>query len=170
MIELKQKELHSSLKKIFWIDILAVIAISIALMYIIGPMWGEGVAQNVTFERYAIIITLICIPLALKLFHSQVKKAESGEKELYLDKYKNAYLLRFAIINATVIFNLTGFYLFESQNLILMAVICIFALFFCYPAKDSIRTFDNEDYEDEDDKKDEDDTENNNNFDNLNNE
>ena len=135
----KQKKLHSNLKKLFWINTLTFLAFTIALMYIVGPFWGEGVEQHVVFERYAIIITLISIPLALKLFHSQTKKAESDEDDIYLKKYKTAYYLRFAIIDAAIIFNLVGFYLFQSQNLILMAVICIFALFFCYPPKDWAR-------------------------------
>lgn len=138
-MENKQIKLHSNLKKLFWINTLTIIALTIALMYIVGPFWGEGMDQHIVFERYAIIITLISIPLALKLFHSQTKKAEIEEEDIYLKKYKTAYYLRFAIINAAIIFNLVGFYLFESQNLILMAVICIFALFFCYPPKDSIK-------------------------------
>lgn len=151
-MENKQSKLHSNLKKVFWINTLTLIAAAIALMYIVGPFWGEGVEQHVVFERYAIIVSLICIPLALKLFHSRVKAAETMEQDIYLKKYTEAYYLRFAIIDAAVIFNLVGFFLFESQNLILMAVICIFALFFCFPSKGSIITGEDEDIETGDEK------------------
>lgn len=161
-MEYNQKKLQTHLKKLFWINILSIIIATIALMYIIGPFWGESVVQNVVFERYAIIISLICIPLGLKFFHTQVKKAENEERSIYLKKYKNAYYLRFAIMNIAIIFNLVGFYLFESQNLILMALICTFALFFCYTGKNSIRT--------EEDIYAEDKEENSNNIENLNNE
>lgn len=140
-MEYKQKNLQSHLKKLFWINTLSIIVVTIALMYIIGPFWGENIEPNVVFERYAIIVTLACIPLGLKLFHSAIKKIErEKDKDIYLNKYRKAFYTRFAIIDAAVIFNLIGFYLFESQNLILMAVICIFALFFCFPGKDSIGT------------------------------
>lgn len=134
------QKLLPNLKLTFWLNIAILIIATIILMYINGPAWGEGVEPNVTFERYAIIVSLICIPLALKLFHSQVKKSRGLEENKYLEKYRNYYFLRLSIIDIAAIFNLVGFYLFESQNLVLMAVICIFALFFCYPGKDILKT------------------------------
>lgn len=107
-------------------------------MYIKGPVWGEDIEPNVILERYAIIVTMICIPLALKLFHSKTKKLEKLSKDTILKKYSEQYILRLVILNIAAAFNIVGFYLYESQNFILMAIISIFSIVFCYPSKDAI--------------------------------
>ena len=128
------------LKQIFVINLTLLVAATGYLMYIKGPVWGDGVEPNVIFERYAIILTLAAIPLALKLFHTKIKKYESLTDELFTAKYKLHYIIRLAILDFVVIFNLVGFYLFESQNLILMALIGLFSVLFCYPNKSMLTT------------------------------
>lgn len=134
-MEEKSGKLISRLKIFFWVDLIVLLAVLFYLMYIKAPFWGDRIAQNAVFERYAIIITLACIPLALKLFHSQLKKAESLPCTDYLRVLKTQYIIRFIILDSVALFNMSGFYFLESQNLILMSVISVFALFFCYPNK-----------------------------------
>lgn len=133
-----QNILAKRLKFFFWIEIILLLGILLFLIYLKGPYWGDKIEQNVVFERYAIITTLICIPLALKLFHSKVKKAEKLSYEQYLGIYKKQYLIRFLILDFACLLNLIGFYYLESQNLILMSIIAVCATFFCYPGKNTI--------------------------------
>ena len=80
-----EQRIQTKLKLTFWVNIFVLIAITIGLMYINGPVWGEGIEPNIIFARYAIVITLVCIPLALKLFHSQIKKNQTSDEDKYLD-------------------------------------------------------------------------------------
>lgn len=130
--------LYKKLRIIFWVDIIILVSIIGYLMYIKGPVWGEDIETNIILERYAIIVTMVCIPLALKLFHSKTKKLEKLPKDKILNKYSEQYILRLVILNIAVAFNIVGFYLYESQNFILMAIISIFSILFCYPSKDVI--------------------------------
>ena len=136
---LEQRSLLAKrLKIFFWIQVVVLLGIVLFLVYLKGPYWGDRIEQNVVFERYAIVITLICIPLSLKLFYSRVKKAEDLAYDKYLKIYSNQYFIRFLIIDFAALLNLIGFYYLESQNLILMSIIAVCATFFCYPSKNTI--------------------------------
>ncbi|WP_165025987.1 hypothetical protein [Dysgonomonas sp. ZJ279] len=137
-MENSQKKIQLRLMTFFWINILSVVFIFLALLYSKGPNIGESAGTNVTFERYAIVFTMIGIPLALKFFHSQHEKIRLLSLEQYLGKYMLIYSIRMAILDAVIVLNMIGLYLFESQNCIYMTVITIFALMFCYPNKNSL--------------------------------
>lgn len=137
-MEITKEKVQSRSLAFFWINIISIIIIFLILLYSKGPDIGKNIETSVTFERYAIIFTMIGIPLALKLFHSQYQKIQLLTLEAYLAKYSLIYLTRIAILDAVIILNMVGVYLFESQNSIYMTVITIFALMFCYPAKNSL--------------------------------
>lgn len=134
-MENKEKYTQTRLKLIFWVNLsIAVIAL-LAILLIVGPNFGTNIAPGVLFEQYSIIITLACIPLSLKLFHSQYQKIKDKEQDEFLRKYINAYILRMAILDAAIAINIAGLYIYESHNAVYMAIITIFALFFCFPNK-----------------------------------
>ena len=138
MKQIEYNKLYNSLRLFYWINISILIVILAYLMYVNGPYWGEDIKTNAVYERYSIIITMACIPLALKLFYSKIKKSEDLAYEPFLKVYKTQYLLRLFILDISALFCLVGFYLFESQNLVLMAIINISATLFCYPSKEAL--------------------------------
>jgi len=137
MIE-KYNKLYKKLLVIFWANAILAVAALLLLLYNNGFEFSHG--ENVLFEQYSIIFTIIVIPGALKLFHYQYKKAEHLEDNIFLKKYFRSYLLRLAILDAGIILNLAGIYSFNSQNALYMSFITIFALVFCYPGKKIIET------------------------------
>jgi hypothetical protein len=93
--------------------------------------WSES-SSNTTLERYAILITLIGIPLALKLFHNRTKGLDNAG---YIVKYQKQYTLRMAILEAVFLFNLISLHITGAKNFIFMIIITIFALVLCAPQK-----------------------------------
>lgn len=128
-------KIHKQLSAIFWINFLFFILGFLCLLYSKGPDFGNGVESNVTFERYAIILTLASIPLALKLFHNIVNKANKENNGNLEKTYKKAYFIRLAILDIAAIVSIAGFYLYEANNFIYMTIVILAALVFCYPNK-----------------------------------
>lgn len=126
---------YSFLKTIFWANLLLALIAIIALAISKGPVFGDSGVENVYFEQYLILATLIAIPVALKLFHSQLKKIKDMPMDVYCKKYTQAYMIRLLILDMVIILNLVGFYLYESRNLLLLALISTIAIIFCYPDK-----------------------------------
>ncbi len=133
------KKLRKKLLAIFWTNMILSVAALLILIYIKGILNLHN-GGNVLFEQYSIIFSIIAIPGALKLFHSQSKKIELLEGEIFLKKYFNSYILRLLILDAVIILNLAGIYSFNSLNAVYMTLIIIFALAFCYPARTPFKT------------------------------
>src|SRR5690554_4137018 len=64
-----------SIKRHYWGNILFLILFFLAVLFQVIPLFGEGQPVSVTLERYAIMIPIIIIPLSLKYFANQIKRA-----------------------------------------------------------------------------------------------
>jgi hypothetical protein len=134
----KQRQVYKSLMVIFWLNVILLLAVLSVLLFIKGIALSNSMSSNVVFEQYSIIVSLACIPISLKLFHSQYQKILPLEEDKFLEKYFTAYITRLFILDAVAILNLTGLYLFDSRNAMYMTIIIIFALFFCYPSRKAL--------------------------------
>lgn len=134
----KQQQVYKSLMVIFWLNVILLLAVLSVLLFIKGIALSNSMSSNVVFEQYSIIVSLACIPISLKLFHSQYQKILPLEEDKFLEKYFTAYITRLFILDAVAILNLTGLYLFDSRNAMYMTIIIIFALFFCYPSRKAL--------------------------------
>ena len=93
------------------------------------------VLSNVILERYGILLTLICIPFALKLFHERVKKLDKNDAVTFQKKYVIQYFIRSAILWFVYFFNLVSLYMTGARNFSFMIIVTIFALLLCAPSK-----------------------------------
>lgn len=91
--------------------------------------------SHVTLERYGIIITLIGIPIALKLFYNRINKLTKANFTEYLKKYRFEYLIRLLLLNIICFFNIVSLYITGSKNFYFMVIVTIFAFFLCAPQK-----------------------------------
>lgn len=123
----------------FWLNIILLAVALLIVLQMKGPDFASFPATNLSFERYAIILTLALIPISLKLFHSHHQKIAGLEQDIFLKKYAIAYYLRIAVFDIAAILNLTGFQLYNSQNTMYLTIMIIFALFFCYPSKKALQ-------------------------------
>lgn len=135
-MEKQELKIHNILKALFIINLVLFLIVEVVLMFAKGPIWNEF-ETNVIFERYAIIVTLAAIPSVLKLYQSRLEKYKSLNIEHFGKKYITLYILRLLILDAVVVMNLIGFYLYESENFIIMALITTVAFLFCLPNKDT---------------------------------
>lgn len=131
------RRLNTRLLIFFWCNLLFFVSALLFILYVKGPDVGVENPDGVVFERYAIIITLACIPLALKFYHSQYKKIQQNDEEPqpFLKKYVRIYVLRTLILDLAIIANIAGIYVFGAKNFIFMTIITLFALLFCFPNK-----------------------------------
>lgn len=111
----------------------------IVLLKAIG--FGTPVSVTMTAEMYAIGITLLLIPVALKLFAEKVKKIPKGTgKDKTMKHYKDAWLLRMYIVNAVTAGNIFLYALSQSKNFIWLAVISFIVYMFCKPSYQELET------------------------------
>lgn len=96
-------------------------------------------APNVMLERYGIMITIIAIPGALKLFQFFMNKQKKDNVGEYLSKYRFYYIVRLIILELVCFFNILSLYITGSKNFMFMTIITIFALFFCLPQMGNVR-------------------------------
>ena len=95
----KDRNTYKNLIILFWADILILIGVLLRMLYLKGPDFASTPASNISFERYAIMLSLICIPSVLKLFHTYHKKISSPENNKYEQKYILIYIIRLSIFN-----------------------------------------------------------------------
>lgn len=138
--------MHKQFSIIFWGNLLVFVIIFLVLLQIKGPDFGTNIESDITFERYAIIITLASIPLSLKLFHNMMTKARNTANTNLEAVYKKAYFTRLGILDFAAIINIVGFQLFEASNFIYMTIVVLMTMLFCYPNKNILDT-DTEDIE-----------------------
>lgn len=134
----KLRSTHIRLTVLFWVNLSVLVAILLFILHAKGPDFASEPTTNVSFERYAIILTLACIPVTLKLFHTNQQKIKLLDQDKYLKKYSKIYLLRIVVFDLVAVLNLIGFEMYNSQNTMYLTIIIIFALFFCYPGKGAL--------------------------------
>lgn len=110
----------------------------LALLQMKGPDFGMDTQSGVIFERYAIILTLVAIPGALKLYPVLLNKKKDISAEQFLKRYFRIYMLRAGILDLAVVMNLIGFYIYESVNFVYLVCITILAICFSFPVKFSV--------------------------------
>lgn len=143
---LSPEKLHSHLKVYY---ILSIVICVIGFLYTVAYTQKYNIEHpNVILERYGILTTLAGIPIALKLFHSRIKKLTKENFSEYLRKYRFEYLIRLALLVFICYFNIVALYTTGSKNFYFMVIITIFAFFLCFPQKAHIQ---NKDIEEDND-------------------
>ena len=105
----------------------------------------HGGDANPVLERYAIGITLIGIPLSLKIYHYLMKKITNQRREKKMRFYNKIYIIRLGILEFVLACNAIGLYITGVRNFFYMIFITIIAFLFCLPNKMEFETLcDNE--------------------------
>ncbi|MGI6046513.1 MAG: hypothetical protein ACOYEG_00665 [Petrimonas sp.] len=132
------KQVIKKLNFHFWGSI---IALAILFLLVVFKLISFKTATSVTTtaEMYAIALTLIAIPFALKLFAYKIKKIPKGtDKSIAVKLYKNAYFLRLYIINVVVLGNIVLFALSGNKNFMWLSVISFIVYMFCKPSQQEL--------------------------------
>lgn len=125
---------------------IVVLAVLFLLVFFKAISFGTPFPVTTTAEMYAIGITLLAIPVALKLFADKIKKIPKGtEKNETVRGYRNAWLLRIYIVNTVTMGNIFLYAISRNNNFMWLAVISFIVYMFCKPSHQDLENIVQED-------------------------
>lgn len=136
---MNSKTLILNLKRLFYIAIIIQIAFLVTIAFKWITVFTGDTVISITLERYALLITLVGIPGALKLFSIIMNKVSKVNSILLV--YKRAFITRFGILFLVASLNIILYSISLNQNFMLLALISFIAYFFSYPSESHINTF-----------------------------
>ena len=132
---MKLESMIHSLKYLFYIafGIQIIVFVSIAFKWI--DLSRESIIVPVVIERYALLLTLVSIPAALKLFFIIMKRNKHPEDESTTNNiYVKAFITRFGILFLVASVNILLFAFSLNQNFMLCTLVTFTAYLFTYPS------------------------------------
>lgn len=118
--------------------------ISLALLFLLVLFGGIPFPENllsvgVTMERYAIMITIIAIPAALKLFADRLKKISRPMKAVEAGiKYKKLSYLRLYTLSAVTLMHIVLLAFSHNSNFMWFTIVLFILFLFCRPSLDEL--------------------------------
>ena len=132
---MKSKTVVQNLKRLFYIAFAIQIAFFVSFAFKWINIFPDTVDLSVVVERYALLITLISIPGALKLFSVIMEKNKYPNDEIATTLlYIKAFLARFGILFLVASLNIILYGLSLNQNYMLCTLITFTAYIFTYPS------------------------------------
>lgn len=113
----------------------ATAALFLLTLFHVIDLSTSGIIITHVAEQYALMITLISIPVALKLFANKLKKfSEKTDKLLAIKTYKSAYYTRLGIITVVTLGNIFLFAISRNSNFMWFTIVMFIIYFFCRPS------------------------------------
>lgn len=124
----------------FFISI-GILAVLFILVLINQISFVADEAVGVIAERYSIGLTLIAIPVALKLFADMLgKHTHSDDVNAAAAVYKKAFFLRLYIIHFMVLVNLVLYAMSHNMNFVWLTVVLFIVYIFCRPSLEELES------------------------------
>ena len=128
-----------NLKRLFYIAL----GVQIAFLVSFAFQWisissGSGEIP-IALERYTLLITLLGIPGALKLF-SVIMNKNSKDNNSITAVYKKAFITRFGVLFLVASLNIVLYAISLNQNFMLLTLITFTAYIFSYPSEGHLNT------------------------------
>lgn len=97
---------------------------------------------NLTVEMYAILATILIIPIALKTFADKLKKIRRGglNPSPAIVQYKTAYLTRLYALAAVTAGNIMLYALSGNTNFFWLAIVLFVIFFFCKSSEGEVHS------------------------------
>ena len=132
---MNSKSVVQNLKCLFYIAFGIQIAFFISFAFQWITVLSNVADISVVGERYALLMTLISIPGALKLFSIIMEKNKKPNNEVATTSlYVKAFLARFGILFLVASINIILYGISLSQNYMLCTLITFTAYVFTYPS------------------------------------
>lgn len=123
------------LKYRYWLSIIVLAVYFMLIIFDLIPYPFEGKEVSITLERYAIIISIIAIPSALRLFAKMLKKIpQTSGIEFVVKNYKRATNTRLDILNAVTLMNILLFAISGKMNFFWFTVVLFIIYIYCKPS------------------------------------
>lgn len=135
----QHKELQRAIKTLnihYYGNIFVLSVLFLLSIFKLIPFFEDIYPNNVTIERYAIVIAILAIPISLKFFATQLKKLPRPlEIATAAKKYKKASFLRIYTLSVVMVMQITLFTLFRNMNFFWITVVLLVVIFlFCMPS------------------------------------
>ena len=132
---MKSQSVVLKLKRLFYVAFVIQAAVFIAIAFRWIDILPESASISVVVERYALLVTLVSIPGALKLFSMIMKKNKQPNNEVATTAlYLKAFIARFGILFFVASVNILLYALSLNQNFMLCTLITFTAYIFTYPS------------------------------------
>lgn len=131
----KMERLVSLLKRHYYGNIIVLALLFLLILFRVLPLLQESDLIGVTIERYAIMISIIAIPLALKFFAHRLKEiTRPAETAIAVSRYKNASHLRLYAISGVTLMNILLYGFSRNSNFIWITVVLFIIFLYCRPS------------------------------------
>lgn len=119
--------------------IITLVVLMLAAMFGLFKLFASDADAGVVAERYAIGLTLIAIPLSLRLYANKINKINKIKKTkwgcdgmgLKMSRFKNAFYLRISILSVVGFVNILLYSIMQNSNFMWLAAITFIAFAFC---------------------------------------
>lgn len=119
----------------FWASIIVLAVLFLLAIFNPGGSIAATLPIGIATEMYVIGITLLAIPIPLKLFANKIKKIPVGtDKERVIKLYKRAFFLRLYIVNIVALANILLYALSRNTNFMWLTVVLFVVFAFCRPS------------------------------------
>jgi hypothetical protein len=137
---MKSKSVVVNLKRLFYIAFFIQIAFFVSFAFKWIYILPDGASISVGVETYALLITLIGIPGALKLFSVMMDKNKHPEDDDFTTAlYKKAFIARFGILFLIATLNILLYAFSFKQNFMLLTLVTFTAYAFSYPSTNFLK-------------------------------
>lgn len=114
---------------------------ALLLPFLDSGLWADNVRLCYLAETITILLTALCIPVALKLFAWALDKRVNTCSTLQaLKRYRCWSLLRLLLIGLPEVCGFATYAFCLSYTGLLCALICLVALLFCIPSQKNLRS------------------------------
>ena len=135
MNETAANKVITLLKRHYYATFLLLAGLFLLLLLRLIPFPEGLLSGGVVLERYAIMITIIVIPVALKLFADRLKKIQRPLDESEAGKtYKKLFSLRLYSIAGVTLMNILLYGFSLNSNFVWLTVVLFIIFLFCKPS------------------------------------
>ncbi|WP_298652951.1 hypothetical protein [uncultured Proteiniphilum sp.] len=129
------------LKRHYYGNIILLAVVFLLILFRIVPLFTDGQSIGVTTERYAIMITLIAIPVSLKFFAYRLKRLSRPLGIMTAtEKYKNASFLRLYSISTVTLMHVLLFGISRNMNFFWFTVVLFLVFLYCRPSYEELES------------------------------
>ncbi|MGI6073526.1 MAG: hypothetical protein ACOYEA_02645 [Fermentimonas sp.] len=129
------------LKMHYWTHLVVLALLFIAVLFKLVSFVEEPLTANVSLEMFAIIITIVVIPTALKMYAVMLEKLTKDDGfEERVKRYKQASYMRLYSVSAVSLMNIILFAFYRNNNFMWLAILIFVVYIFCKPSYEELHS------------------------------
>lgn len=129
------------LKIHYWTHLVVLSLFFVVVFFKLLSFVKEPLATNVSLEMFAIVITIVVIPVALKKYALMLEKLtkDDGFNDR-VKRYRQASYVRLYSVSAVSILNIILFAFYRNNNFMWLALLVFVVYIFCKPSYEELHS------------------------------